>query len=178
MEEGANHVEPLGLIRLDHDRDHLPVQIHVRVIGCDDLFELLKTLFAVKEFAAGGNVVTKVLIGQPQFIEYHGGPVGTEGAAVETDIEQPVVFVVRFFCRCINEIAPLGIVLLQADFCFKCPNLIQSEDVDAFGKVEQGQGDGKLLIRVVPEDDPVPFFVKQAGQGVFDLRVVHFFNHE
>ena len=68
MEESANHVEPLGLVRLDYDGDHLAVQINVGVIGCDDLFEFLKTLFAVKELAAGGNVVTKVLVGQPQFI--------------------------------------------------------------------------------------------------------------
>jgi len=56
--------------------------------------------------------------------------------------------------------------------------MIKPENIDAFGEVEQGQGDGKFLIRIIPEDDAMVFFVRQAGKGVFDLRIVHFFNHE
>jgi len=120
-------------------------------------------VLAVKELAAFGQVLSEVLVSQTQLIEDDGGPVSPEASAVKPNIEQPVGFVVGLFSRCIEEVSPFGVVSLYSNLCFQWPNLIQPEDLDAFGELQKRQRENKLAFRVVPEDDPMSFFIKQPG---------------
>ena len=94
VEERAEDVEQLRLVGLDDDGDHLAVEVGVGVVGGDEALELLEPLLVVEELAAVGEVLTEVLAGQPQFVEQERCPVRPEAAAVEADVEQPVVLVV------------------------------------------------------------------------------------
>ena len=94
MEEGPDDVEQFRLVGLDDDGDHLAVEVGGGVVGGDQGLDLLEPLLAVEELAAVGEVLPQVLVAPARVLEQDAGPVRPEAAAVEPDVEQPVVLVV------------------------------------------------------------------------------------
>ena len=99
VEEGADDVEELRLVGPGGDGDHLAVEVGGDVGGGDQGLELLEPLLAVEELAAVGEVPPEPLVDQAELLEQDRGPVRPEAAAVEADVEQPVVLVVGLFGR-------------------------------------------------------------------------------
>ena len=109
-----------------------------------------------------------MLIHQPQFLQQDAGPIRPEAAAVKPDVEQPVVFVVGFFGGGVEQKLAVRFLALQADFDLKRPDLIEPQGGHVTER-DGGQSFQKLSIRVVPEYDPLPFFVEQAIERCVDL---------
>ncbi len=66
----------------------------------------------------------------------------------------------------------------QADFDFEGPDLIQAQQGHAFEHDERHHV-LELLIRIVPEDNPLPFLVEEAVQSrKYVLQVAHFRCHQ
>src|SRR2546426_619361 len=112
VEQGAQDGKKFRLLSLDYHGQHLAVQVNSRVVGGHERLQLLQTFLIVKKRAALAEMVTQVVVLQPQLIEDDGGPVGTETAAIQTDIEQPVVCVIRFCGRGIQQEPTVGLVTL------------------------------------------------------------------
>ena len=135
--------------------------------------ELLEPLLVVAELAAVGEVLTEVLIRQPEFVEQDRGPVGPEAAAVEADVEQPVVLVVRLFGGRVEQVPGRRVLTLDADLG------LQGTAPDRAGRpghVLQLAGTEvvqELPVGVVPEDDPVPLLVEEPGECGVDLGGIH-----
>lgn len=62
---------------------------------------------------------------QPQFLQQDAGFVGLETAAVQPNVQQPVIFIVRFFGRCLGQELAVGFFPLQTEFGFECTNVIE-----------------------------------------------------
>jgi hypothetical protein len=79
--------------------------------------------------------------------------------------------------RGVEKISTRGVVPLDADFGLQSADLVQTDEVDR-GVVELKGGRcfdevKKLLVRIVPKDDPLTFIIKQPGEGVVDLLGFH-----
>ena len=173
VEDRPHEVEQFRLVGLGDHGDHLAVQVGGGVIRGDQILDLLEPFLGVEELAAVGNMGSQVLIHQPQLLQQDAGPVRPEAAAVEPDVEQPVVFVVGFLGRGVEQELAVGFVPLQADFGFERPDLIEPQRGHAFEHDER-QRVLELPVGIVPEDDPLPFLVEEAFQGRVDLvQVAH-----
>ena len=96
VEDRPHQVEQFRLVGLGDHGDHLAVEVGGGVIRGDQILDLLEPFLGVEELAPVGNMGPQVLIHQPQLLQQDAGPVRPEAAAVEPDVEQPVVFVVGF----------------------------------------------------------------------------------
>ena len=69
VEQGAEDGEEFRLVGLDHHGQHLAIQISSDVVGGHERLQLLEPLLVVKERAALAEMVTQMVILQPQLIE-------------------------------------------------------------------------------------------------------------
>ena len=80
-----------------------------------------------KNLRRSADVASKVLVRQAQLLQQDAGPIRPEAAAVEPDVEQPVVFVVRFFRRGVEQELAGRILPLEANLDLQCPDLIEPQ---------------------------------------------------
>ncbi len=116
-----------GWSALDDDGDHLAVEVGGGVVGGDQRLELLEPFLGVEELAAVGEVLPQVLVGQAELVQQDRGPVRPEAAAVEADVEQPVVLVVGLLGRGVEQELAGGFVPLDADLGLQGADLIEPE---------------------------------------------------
>lgn len=147
------------------------VEVGGGVIRGDQGLELSQPVLGVKELVTFGQVGPQVLVGQPQLVQQDAGPIRLEAAAVEPDVEQPVVFVVRFGGGRVEQEFAVGFVAFQTNFRFERPDFIQPQRGDPI-EIEERQGVLEFALGVVPADDAVPFFVEEAFQRGVDLAWV------
>ena len=90
--------------------------------------DLLEPLLGVEELAAVGNVVPQVYGSSgPSSCSRMLGPVRPEAAAVEPDVEQPVVFVVGFFGGGVEQELAVGSSRSRSNLGFERPDLIEPQ---------------------------------------------------
>ena len=173
VEERAEDGEPLGLVRLHDDGDHLAVEVGLGVVGGDESLELLEPVLVVAELAPVEEVLTKVLTGQTQFVEQERCPVGSEAAGVEADVQEPIVLEVGLFGGGVEQEPGIGLVPLDADLGFEGTHLIEPHDLDVL-QLEEPEVVQELPVGVVPEDDPVSLLIERCGESAsVDLPIVH-----
>jgi hypothetical protein len=115
----------------------------------------------------------QVLIHQAQLLQQDAGPIGSEAAAVEANVEQPIVIEVGFFRRSIEQEFARGIIPLKANLGFECPDLIEPQRGHAV-EHDKRQRVQEFLVGVVPKHDPLPFFVEESLQRRVNLvQVAH-----
>ena len=114
----------------------------------------------------------QVVVLQTQLIEDDGGPVGPEAAAVQPDVEQPVIVVVGFLGGCVEEKPAFGVVTFQAHLGFQPTDLIEADDLHRRmieGQERQAVHEVDELLRwIMPEDDPLPCIDEEFGQRVIE----------
>src|SRR5262249_13883362 len=103
VEQGAQDSKKFWLLSLDHHGQHLAIQVNSRVGSGHERLELLEPLFTVEESTALREMITQMVVLQSQFVKEDGGPISTETAAIQADIEQPVIGVIRFLGRSIQQ---------------------------------------------------------------------------
>src|SRR5262249_26836439 len=169
--------EEFRLVSFHHDSQHVAIQVHRCVGGGHQRFELLQPFLVVKEATTLGEMVTQMVIVQPQLIQENGSAISPETAAVQPNVEEPVISVLRFLGGSIQQEPTVGLITFQAYLGSEETDLIQTDNVHR--RVAEGQkGQAvhkveKFLRRIVPEDDPLPLIDKESGEGVIELFRVH-----
>src|SRR5262249_57025552 len=102
------------LISFRHDSQHFAIQVNCRVGGGHQRFELLQPFLVIKEATTLGEMVTQVVIVQPQLIQENGSAISPETAAVQPHVEEPVIRVIRFLGGSIQQEPTVGLVTFQA----------------------------------------------------------------
>ncbi len=157
VEQRADDVEEFRLVGLDDHGDHLAVEVGGGVIRGDQGLELLQPVLVVEELAAFGDVCAQVLVGQSQ-VRPAGWTPGRHGsAAVEANVQQPVVFVVRFFgmasraeiCRRVHHV--------RCESWLPAPRLDPAAEPQRHREHLLVHVSQELAVGVVPEHDPLPF---------------------
>ena len=119
-------------------------------------------------------MAAKVLPSQPKFIEYDRRTICSEAATVQSDVEQDVVLELRFFFGGVQEESGIRFLTLDAQLGFDAADLIEPDDIDTV-EIERLNDPVELLLRIVPEDDPLVFFVVDFAQGFVELFGIHAF---
>ena len=172
IEQGDQHAERLGLIGLHQHGDDLAVDVQRLVIRADQPLQPLQPVTAGEEPGAFGQMAAQGRLGQPEIGQQHRGTIGAEAAAVEADVEQPVLLRRGRREGGIEQVAPFGVLQLQPRLDGQGWMLVQAQR----GDIAQVQGIERLaerLIRVVPEDDAVPVPAKTVIEGLLDALGVH-----
>ena len=172
MKERQDDGEQVGLIGPHQHRQHLPVEVKLRVLGRDQRLELFEPLLVVEKLLPLLDVGAERLVGQAEFIEDDRGAVGAEGVAVKPDVQEPVVIVIRLRRGRVDQVAARGVFPLDADFDRQRAFLVEPQDFDVRHR-QRGQRVLELALRVVPEHDPLALLVEQAVQDGVDLGFVH-----
>jgi hypothetical protein len=122
-------------------------------------------------------MVTQMVIFQPQLIKDNGSAISPETAAVQPNVEESVISVIRFLGWSIQQEPAVGFVTFQAYLGGEETDLIETNDVDccvAEGQERQAVHEVEEFLRsFVPEDDPLPIIDKESGEGVIELCHVH-----
>lgn len=105
-----------------------------------------------------------------------GRAIGSEAATVETDVEENIVFKLRFFLGSVEQKLGIRFISLDTQFGFDAPHLIEPDDTDTV-EAETLNYPVELLLRIVPENDPGMFFVEDFAQGFVELFGVHVHAH-
>ena len=108
IKDRSYQVEQFRLVSFGDHGNHLAIQVSGGIIRCDQILDFLEPVLGIEEFATVGNVCSQMQIHQPQFLKQDAGFVCSETAAVQPNVEQPVIFVVRFFGRCIEQELAVG----------------------------------------------------------------------
>ena len=82
---------------------HLPVKGFFEVGRLDELLQLGGPFRALEESFAVGEVRSKGLVCQSQFVEEERCPVSPEDAAVKADVEKPILFEGWFGGGCVKQ---------------------------------------------------------------------------
>jgi hypothetical protein len=69
----------------------------------------------------------QVQVHQPQRLQQGAGSVSSKGAAVQPDVDQPVVFIVRFFGRCVEQEPAVGFFPFQPNPGFERTDMIEPQ---------------------------------------------------
>ena len=109
-----------------------------------------------------------MLIHQPQLLQQDAGLIRPEAAAVEPDVEQPVVFVVGFLGGAYRRNLPLGSSRSRRILASSAPTSIEPQDGHVVEHDER-QCVLELPVGIVPEYDPLPFLVEEAFESRVDL---------
>ena len=119
MKQCTYNVEQFRLVGFGDHGNHFAIQVGGGVVRGDQILDLLEPVLGIEELATVGNVGSQVQVHQPQFLKQDAGLVCSEAATVEPNIEQPVIFVVRFLGRCIEQELAFGVFPLDTDFGFE-----------------------------------------------------------
>jgi hypothetical protein len=114
---------------------------------------------------------------QTQLIEQNRGSISSEAAAVQPDVEEPVIVVIGFLSGCVQKKPAFRVVTFQANFGFQPPDLIEADNLHRRaikGQERQPVHEVDELVRwIMPEDDPFPRVDEELGKGVIELFGVH-----
>ena len=111
---------------------------------------------------------------EAQGLDVHRPTIGVEAATVEADVEEPVVErVLRLGRRGIEQELRLRLFAFDAEFGLESWSLVEADHRHAihWGKHLPGEQLEKVLVGVVPENDPL--FVEEFFEGFGDLLGVH-----
>ena len=162
-----------GWSALDDDGDHLAVEVGGGVVGGDQRLELLEPLLASKNLRRSARCCRRCWFDQAELLSRMRGPVRPEAAAVEPDVEQPVVLVVGFLGRASRAGTCRWGRPAPGGSWPPAPPTWSSRSVVTPSSSEERQRVLELPLGVVPEDDPGLLLVEEAVEGVVDLLGVH-----
>ena len=111
-------------------------------------------------------------MGQPEIIQDDGGAVSSEAAAVQPQIQQPIVVVLGLLARRVQQEPALEVVALDADLDLERPDLVEPHHVD-IGHQDFQQDIPKLPLGVVPENNPRLFLIENAAKRIGKLSQIH-----
>ena len=173
MKQRADDVEELRQLGLHHNGQQLPIEVRRDVFGGNQRLELLQPFLAVEELAAVGEVLPQVLILQAEFIQQDRRAIGSEAAAIEPNVEQPIAFILRLFGGRVQQILASRVVPFQTNLGFQRRDLVEPQQRHTIEQYKR-QRVLKLLVRVIPKHDPRLFLVEELFQCRVDLiQVAH-----
>ena len=163
MEDRSHQLKQLRLVGLGDHRNHLAVQVGGSVVAHNKPLDLLEPLLGVEELSTLRQMGPQVWIYQPQLLQQDARLVRSEASTVQSDVEQPVGIEVGLFLGVVQQKLGGGLVSLDTDFDFKCPDLVQPDLGHAIEHDERKRV-LELLVGIVPKDDasPLTFFVEEA----------------
>ena len=129
VKECTKNGEEFRLVSFHHDSQHFAIQVNRRVGGGHQRFELLQPFLVVKEATTLGEMVTQMVIFQPQLIKDNGSAISPETAAVQPNVEQPVISVIRFLGWSIQQEPAVGFITFQAYLGGEETDLIETNNV-------------------------------------------------